>query len=76
MDYNERNTMPEPPQRHRRYPKGRLFALRNVLNTLFIFGALAGVICYVAYDRSLGTYIVIGSLPLKFIEAALRLIRI
>lgn len=67
--------MLEPPQRHRRQTKDRLFALRNVLNTLFIFGALVGVICNVAYDRSLGTYIVIGSLPLKFIEAALRLIR-
>ncbi len=76
MDYNGRNTVPEPPERHRRQAKDRLVALRNVLNTLFIFGALAGVICYVAYDRSLGTYIVIGSLPLKFIEAALRLIRI
>ncbi len=76
MDYNERNTVPEPPERHRRQAKDRLFALRNVLNTVFVLGALAGVICYVAYDRTVGTYIVIGSLPLKFIEAALRLIKI
>ncbi len=67
--------MPEPPERHRRQTKDRLFALRNVLNIVFIFVALVGVVCYVAYDRTVGTYIVIGSLPLKFIEAALRLIR-
>ena len=75
MDYNERYTVPEPPERHHRQAKDRLFALRNVLNIVFVFVALVGVICYVAYDRTIGTYIMIGSLPLKFIEAALRLIR-
>ena len=78
IDYNERISMPESPERRhsRQKAKDRLFVLRNVLNTVFVLGALVGVVCYVAYDRTVGTYIVIGSLPLKFIEAALRLIKI
>ncbi len=75
MTYEERGMTPEHAERHHRQKNNRLFAIRNVLNTLFIFVALVGVVCYIAYDRTVGTYIVIGSLPLKFIEAALRLIR-
>lgn len=75
MTYEERGMTPEHAERRHRQKNNRLFAIRNVLNTLFIFVALVGVVCYIAYDRTVGTYIVIGSLPLKFIEAALRLIR-
>lgn len=76
MTYDDKEYMLKQPERqpHRR-PGDRLFVVRNVLNALFVLGALVGVVCYLAYDRSVGTYIVICSLPLKFVEAALRLIK-
>ena len=63
------------PRRHRK-PDNRMFVVRNILNTLFIFGALGGVVCYMKFDRSAGTYIIICSMALKFIESALRLLKV
>ncbi len=74
MTYDDSEFKPMRPERPHRRPGAKLFVLRNVLNTLFMIGALAGVVCYLAYSKTIGTYIVIGSLPLKFVEAALRLI--
>lgn len=67
-------------ERHALTPQGKhealMFKVRNVLNTIFIVGAIAGVVCTLKYDYQLGVYIIIGSMILKFVESAIRLLKL
>jgi len=56
--------------------RGRFFGLRQILNTLFILGAIAGMLFYFKADKDTGVYILIGSCILKFAEVTLRLMKI
>lgn len=70
---------PIPPYRHqRREPKERdkYFKLRNVLNIIFMIGAIVGLIVYFYYSQQLSIYILIGASVFKFIELALRILKI
>ncbi|RRD02060.1 hypothetical protein EII32_05020 [Prevotella sp. OH937_COT-195] len=53
----------------------RYFVLRNWLNTFFILGAIVGMCIYFFADRDTGTYIVLGSMVLKFVECIFRLMK-
>ena len=55
---------------------GRFFMLRQVLNTLFILTAIAGMLLYFKWSRDVGTYLLIASCVLKFVEVTLRLMKI
>lgn len=50
--------------------------LRNILNTIFIFGALIGMLIYYKGNVQTGTIIIIVAMAFKFIEAALRILKI
>ena len=56
--------------------RGRFFMLRQVLNTLFILTAIAGMLLYFKCSRDVGTYLLIASCVLKFVEVTLRLMKI
>jgi hypothetical protein len=56
--------------------RGRFFMLRQVLNTLFILTAIAGMLLYFKWSRDVGTYLLIASCVLKFVEVTLRLMKI
>ena len=53
-----------------------MYGIRQVLNTLFVISVIAGMVLYLKVDRDAGTYTLIGSCVLKFIEVTLRLMKI
>lgn len=55
--------------------KDRLLKVRNVMNIIFMVGAIIGVICYMSYDKITGTYIILGAMTVKIAESALRLLK-
>ena len=53
----------------------RILKIRQILNIVFMIGAVVGVIIYFYSDRETGTYIILTSIVFKIIECALRLIK-
>jgi hypothetical protein len=49
--------------------------LRNWLNTIFIFAAIIGMYIYYKGDRTMGTYIILVAMLVKFTESALRMMK-
>ena len=57
MTTNQDIRTDEPRQRHRRDGGDRYLVLRNVLNIIFMLGALAGVLVYFYGDQDAGTVV-------------------
>ena len=49
--------------------------LRQILNILFMLGAVIGVIVYFYYGRDLGTIIILVSMAFKLAECVFRLLK-
>ncbi|MCR5471484.1 hypothetical protein SAMN05216354_1356 [Xylanibacter ruminicola] len=49
--------------------------IRNLLNIIFMIGAIVGVIYYLTKDRTIGTYIILISMCFKIAESSLRMIK-
>lgn len=62
--------------RHHRKPENNMLKVRNVLNVLFMLGAVVGVVWTLKFDRNTGIYIIGASMALKFIESAIRLLKL
>jgi len=56
--------------------RGRLFWLRNLLNIIFILTAIIGIVVYLLYAKTTGTYIVLGAMAVKIIETSLRIMKL
>ena len=56
-------------------PRGRFAILRQVLNVLFMVGAVAGIIVYFNSSHHIGTVIILISMIFKFVECVLRLLK-
>lgn len=50
----------------------RYFLIRNVLNTIFVIGAVIGVALYFFYSETIGTYVILGSMIFKMAECCFR----
>jgi hypothetical protein len=50
--------------------------LRNILNIIFIFGALIGMYIYYKGDTETGTIIIIVAMAFKFVEVIIRLLKL
>lgn len=50
--------------------------LRNILNTIFIIGALVGMGTFYLGHKDLGTYIILAAMAFKFIEVTVRLLKL
>lgn len=50
----------------------RYFLIRNVLNTIFVIGAVIGVSLYFFYSETIGTYVILGSMIFKMAECCFR----
>lgn len=48
--------------------------IRNILNSIFILGALVGMGVYFWKDQTTGGVIIIGAMVFKFVECCLRFI--
>lgn len=65
-----------PRRRKKLREDDRFLGLRNVLNIIFMIGAIVGVVCYfAAADNTLGTVIIMVSMVFKVIECCFRFIR-
>ena len=66
-----------PQRRHRRPDKeqDQFLPIRNILNIIFIIGAIIGVSVYFLSDTTVGRFIVLGSMVFKIAETILRFIR-
>lgn len=62
-------------KKHRHAEKDRFFAIRNVLNLLFMVTAVVGVVIYCTNDdKTVGTVVVLAAMAMKIVECALRFI--
>lgn len=50
--------------------------IRNILNTIFVFGALIGMIIYYKGNTHTGTIIIFVAMAFKFIEVVVRLLKL
>ena len=65
-----------PVRRHKRLPDDdKYFTLRNILNIIFMLGAIVGVIFYfTADDNTVGTIIILAAMTFKIAECCFRFI--
>lgn len=64
-----------PERHHRRPEEDKYFKIRNVLNIIFIIGAIAGMAVFYLHDRTLGTIIILTAMAFKIAECCFRFIR-
>lgn len=67
------------PKRHNLEPfrdSSRTRTLRFWLNIVFMVGAIAGLVVYFYADREAAKYILIAASVFKFVELALRILKI
>ena len=53
-----------------------LRTIRNILNTIFVFGALIGMLVFYKGNTQIGTTIIFVAMAFKFIEVAMRLLKL
>ena len=59
---------------HAQRPRDRYFKIRNILNILFMLGAVIGlIIWYISSSKTAGLIIILVAVVLKIIEVALRM---
>ena len=65
--------------RHRRgeedKPRDRFFKIRNILNLIFMLGAVVGVLLYFFSSHAVGTFVLLCAIIFKIAECCLRLLR-
>jgi len=65
-----------PTRRHRRRPEDdKYFKIRNILNIIFMIGAVVGVIVFCFKDQTMGTIVILTAMAFKIAECCFRLIR-
>lgn len=74
--HDSEETLQDSIRRHRK-PKerGKFFLLRNILNVIFIIGAVVGMLMYFYSSEDKGIIIVLGSMAFKMCECVIRLIK-
>ena len=50
--------------------------IRNIMNIVFMLGAIVGLIVYFSHSKETGTYIILVAMVVKFFEASLRMFNI
>ena len=69
------NSLRRPSHRRDNQPSDRFLTVRNWLNSIFIIGAVIGILVYVFSNQSVGTYIILTSMVFKVAECSLRFIK-
>lgn len=65
-----------PTRRHRKAQgRGKFFMVRNILNIIFIIGAVVGMLCYFFKNEEIGIVIVLGAMAFKMCECVIRLVK-
>lgn len=65
------------PRHHRltEEPEDKYLRVRNILNIIFMLGAIAGVAIYFLANTTVGTIIILAAMVFKIVECCLRFIR-
>ena len=71
---NEENTNIPHRRTDRLTPKGKYNRLRNVLNIIFMLGAIIGLCIYFFSDKTIGTYVILVAIGVKLVECSTRLV--
>ena len=53
----------------------RFMFLRNILNIIFMLGALIGMVIYFKVDHQIGTIVILSSMLFKIVECVFRFIK-
>lgn len=53
----------------------KYFKIRNVLNIIFMLGAIAGMAIFYFQDRTIGTIVILTAMAFKIAECCFRFIR-
>ncbi|MGN1375449.1 MAG: hypothetical protein ACI4V5_02725 [Prevotella sp.] len=69
---NETNNIQRPVHRNK---SGKYMTLRNILNMIFMIGAIVGIIIFYAYSSQIGTIVILTSMVFKFVECIFRFIK-
>jgi len=72
---NDNQHIPHRRRTEEPQPRDSYFKLRNILNTIFMVGAVIGVCIYIWGDQTIGTIVVLAAMVFKIIESALRFLR-
>lgn len=75
MDINPNPTTGERLERRHRRADDQYFRLRNLLNIIFMLGAIVGVAVYMLSDRTVGTVVILVAMLFKIVECVFRLKR-
>lgn len=70
------HTEGQSPEQHHKRKSNLIRNIRNVLNIIFMLGALTGMILHFCSDKETGLYIILASIPFKLAELAIRLLGI
>lgn len=66
---------PDRPPFHKKPERDSFFAIRNILNIIFMVLAVTGVIFYLCKQTQEGIIIVLAAMVFKMIECVLRFLR-
>ncbi|MBR5038286.1 MAG: hypothetical protein IKX65_06150 [Prevotella sp.] len=55
--------------------KDRFLMLRQVLNIIFMLGAVVGVLLYFYQNKTMGTVVIVVAMVFKMVECVLRLLK-
>lgn len=53
----------------------KFFMVRNIMNLIFVVGAVIGLLFYFFWSKETGTYIILISMAFKFFECIFRFIK-
>jgi len=56
-------------------PTDRLLPVRNILNLIFMAGAIVGVVLYFLTNKTVGTVVILSAMVFKMAECCLRFFR-
>lgn len=72
----ETSDMRQPVRHHRRDASNdKYFKIRNVLNIIFMIGAVVGMAIFYFHSRSIGTIVIITATVFKMAECCFRFLR-
>lgn len=75
MLYDKNNRTSDDNAADDRSRAGRYMMLRNILNAIFMLGAVAGVLIYYFWNVQVGTIVILVSMLFKIVECVFRLMR-
>ncbi len=66
-------TLERPVHHSREENPKRYLVLRNILNLIFMIGAVVGLLIYLFSDEFSGTIVIMAAMAIKIIESVLRI---